>query len=269
MNRKQLVNLIDEKQSFLCLGLDTDPVKLPEHLSKDAMGLLKFNKAIIDATLPYAVSFKLNIAFYEALGVEGWQALKETIDYIPRDKAFIIADAKRGDIGNTAAQYAKAFFKDLNCHAITINPYMGKDSVTPFLEYENKWSIVLGLTSNPGAIDVELQELKNGRMVFEETMDRMSQYGTDQNMMFVVGATKAEYFERLRSVSPNHFYLVPGVGAQGGKLEDLKPLMTHDCGLLVNSSRGIIYASSDTDFASAAGEKARDLQQQMAKMLNN
>ncbi|GAB5539626.1 MAG: orotidine-5'-phosphate decarboxylase [Salibacteraceae bacterium] len=267
MNRKELVSLINKKQSFLCVGLDTDPDKLPTHLPKTAQGMLAFNKAIIDATLPHTVSYKLNIAFYEAMGVEGWRALKETIDYIPKDEAFIIADAKRGDIGNTASQYAKAFFVDLNADAITVNPYMGKDSVTPFLDYKDKWSIVLGLTSNPGAEDVELQVLENGRYVFEETMDRIAKYGNDENLMFVVGATKSEYFERLRAVSPNHFYLVPGVGAQGGKLEDLKPLMTSDCGLLVNSSRGIIYASSGEDFAIKAKVMAESIQGEMSYML--
>lgn len=268
MTRIELAALIQRKQSFLCVGLDTDPAKLPDHLKGDIDGIYKFNKAIIETTLPYAVSYKFNIAFYEALGPKGWEILERCIQLVPEQEALIIADAKRGDIGNTAAQYAKAFFEALNCHAITINPYMGKDSVTPFLDFDGRWTIVLGLTSNPGAADIELQQLASGRMVFEEAMERMASYGTPDNMMFVVGATKAEYFDKVRDVVPEHFLLVPGVGAQGGSLEELKVLMTKDVGLLVNSSRQIIYASSNADFAQAAGAKAADLQAQMSAMLS-
>lgn len=267
MTRKDLVKLIYNKQSFLCVGLDTDPNKLPKHLPKDASGIVEFNKSIIDATIPYAVSYKLNIAFYEALGTQGWKALEDTIAHIPDGEAFIIADAKRGDIGNTARQYAKAFFENLNCHAITVNPYMGRDSVIPFLEYPGKSTIVLGLTSNPGAEDVELKKLENGSHVFEETMKTFATFGDEEQLMFVVGATKAMYFEKLRAIVPNHFFLVPGVGAQGGKLEDLKSIMTNECGLLVNSSRGIIFASDGPDYANAAANQAMLMQQQMAQML--
>lgn len=267
MNRKELIELIQRKRSFLCVGLDTDPSKLPAHLKNEKDGMYEFNKAIIETTLPYAVSYKLNIAFYEALGIEGWDILKRTIDLIPNREALIIADAKRGDIGNTAAQYAKAFFETLNCHAITINPYMGEDSVAPFLEYKDHWSIVLGLTSNPGAADIELLELKNGKMVFEAAIEKVASYGSEENLMFVVGATKAEYFTRIRKIIPNHFLLVPGVGAQGGSLEALSSVLTKDCGLLVNSSRQIIYASSGEDFAEAAAKQAALLQSTMNKML--
>lgn len=267
MNRTELVNLIRRKRSFLCVGLDTDPEKLPAHLPKDANGVLAFNKAIIESTLPYTVSYKLNIAFYEAMGLDGWKALQETIKLIPKGETLIIADAKRGDIGNTASQYAKAFFDNLDCDAITVNPYMGRDSVEPFLSYKGKWTIALGLTSNIGAIDIELLDLANGRMVFEEAIESLAKLGTTDNLMFVVGATKADYFDKIRAIIPEHFLLVPGVGAQGGKLEDLKGVMTNDCGLLVNSSRQIIYADGSEGFAEKAAIQAEKLQQQMAKML--
>lgn len=267
MNKTELVNLIRRKRSFLCVGLDTDPEKLPAHLPKDANGVLAFNKAIIESTLPYTVSYKLNIAFYEAMGLEGWKALQETIKLIPKGEALIIADAKRGDIGNSASQYAKAFFDNLDCDAITVNPYMGRDSVEPFLSYKGKWTIALGLTSNIGAIDIELLDLANGRMVFEEAIESLAKLGTTDNLMFVVGATKADYFDKIRAIIPEHFLLVPGVGAQGGKLEDLKGVMTNDCGLLVNSSRQIIYADGSEGFAEKAAIQAEKIQQQMAKML--
>ena len=267
MNRTELVNLIRRKRSFLCVGLDTDPEKLPAHLPKDANGVLAFNKAIIESTLPYTVSYKLNIAFYEAMGLDGWKALQETIKLIPKGETLIIADAKRGDIGNTASQYAKAFFDNLDCDAITVNPYIGRDSVEPFLSYKGKWTIALGLTSNIGAIDIELLDLANGRMVFEEAIESLAKLGTTDNLMFVVGATKADYFDKIRAIIPEHFLLVPGVGAQGGKLEDLKGVMTNDCGLLVNSSRQIIYADGSEGFAEKAAIQAEKLQQQMAKML--
>ena len=267
MNRKELFELISKKKSFLCVGLDTDPAKLPDHLKNDPDGVYRFNKEIIEATLPYAVSYKFNIAFYEAMGIEGWQVLERSLKLIPKGEALVIADAKRGDIGNTAAQYAKAFFETLDCDAITINPYMGKDSVTPFLEYKSNWSIVLGITSNEGAQDIELIKAESGRFVFEEAMEKLASYGSSDNLMFVVGATKPAYFEMVRKVAPDHFLLVPGVGAQGGQLEDLKALMTEDCGLLVNSSRKIIYASSGIDFAEAAKQEAKNMQAKMSVML--
>lgn len=267
MTRTELAALITKKQSFLCVGLDTDPEKLPKHLPQSAEGVFEFNKGIIEATLPYAVSYKFNIAFYESMGIDGWKVLERSLKLVPKGEALIIADAKRGDIGNTAAQYAKAFFESLNCDAITINPYMGKDSITPFLAYENKWSIVLGLTSNLGAEDIELLKTEDGEFVFEAAMRKISTYGNDDNLMFVVGATKAEYFEKVRKAAPRNFFLVPGVGAQGGALEDLAPMLTDDCGLLVNSSRGIIYASKGTDYAEASAKASQAIQQKMADML--
>ena len=267
MDRKELTALIQRKKSFLCVGLDTDPDKLPAHLGEDAAAVVAFNKAIIDATLPYTVSYKLNIAFYEAMGIEGWEAMEETIAHIPKGEALIIADAKRGDIGNTAARYAKAFFETFECDAITINPYMGEDSVTPFLEYKDKWSIVLGLTSNKGAQDIEMLKLEDGRYVFEEAIDRIRQWGTPDNLMFVVGATQIDHLHRIRKIIPEHFLLVPGVGAQGGKLQDLQSLMNSDSGLLVNSSRKIIYASSEGDFAERAADEAARMQAEMKTML--
>lgn len=267
MTRRELYQLIKTKQSFLCVGLDTDPLKLPPHLLNDPDGVFHFNQAIIEATLPYAVSYKLNIAFYEAMGVKGWQVLEKTLSIIPKGEAFIIADAKRGDIGNTAAQYAKAFYHSFNCDAVTVNPYMGEDSLTPFLLDTGKWAIALGLTSNKGAADIELLKLEDGRYVFEAAIARMVQLGTSDNLMFVVGATQPEFFQRIRKVAGDHFLLIPGIGAQGGKLEDLRPLLTNDVGVLVNSSRNIIYASQGEDFAQAAGLEAARLQQDMAAML--
>jgi len=267
LNRQELIELIYRKRSFLCVGLDTDPEKLPTHLKSDKDGVYEFNKAIIESTLPYAVAYKLNIAFYEAMGVKGWEILSRTIQLIPKGESLIIADAKRGDIGNTASQYAIAFFEKLDCDAITVNPYMGKDSVQPFLEFSNKWTIVLGLTSNPGASDIEMLKLATGEYVFEAAMRSVAEYGTSENLMFVVGATKAENFERIRRIAPDHFLLVPGVGAQGGTLHDLKPLLIADCGVLVNSSRQIIYADSSHEFPEAAAREAADLQKQMAELL--
>jgi len=267
MTKPELVELIRRKKSFLCVGLDTDPDKLPEVLKDDPDAVFEFNKAIIESTLPFAVSYKLNIAFYEAMGIEGWDILKRTIELIPPREALIIADAKRGDIGNTAARYGKAFFETLNCDAITVNPYMGEDSITPFLEYEGKWSIVLGLTSNDGAKDIELLKLEDGRYVFEAAMTTTAKLGSSEQIMFVVGATQSEYFERIRKVAPDHFLLIPGVGAQGGQLTDLKGLMTPETGILVNSSRQIIYASSGEDFAEASAHEAEKLQIQMSEMM--
>jgi len=268
MTKAELVELIKRKKSFLCVGLDTDPDKLPISLKNDPDGVFEFNKAIIESTLPFAVSYKLNIAFYEAMGIKGWDILQRTIDLIPPREALIIADAKRGDIGNTAARYGKAFFETLNCDAITVNPYMGEDSITPFLAYEGKWSIVLGLTSNTGAKDIELLKLEDGRYVFEAAMSATAKLGTSEQIMFVVGATQTQYLERIRIVAPDHFLLIPGVGAQGGELTDLKVLMTSEVGILVNSSRQIIYASSDVDFAEASAIEAEKLQIQMGDMLN-
>ena len=267
MTKAELVELIKRKKSFLCVGLDTDPEKLPESLKDDPDGVFEFNKAIIESTLPFAVSYKLNIAFYEAMGIEGWDILQRTIDLIPPREALIIADAKRGDIGNTAARYGKAFFETLNCDAITVNPYMGEDSITPFLDYEGKWSIVLGLTSNVGAKDIELLKLEDGRYVFEAAMEATAKLGSSEQIMFVVGATQTEYLERIRKVAPDHFLLIPGIGAQGGQLTDLKMLLTPEIGILVNSSRQIIYASSGEDFAEASATEAEKLQVQMSVML--
>lgn len=267
MTKAELVELIKRKKSFLCVGLDTDPEKLPESLKDHPDGVFEFNKAIIESTLPFAVSYKLNIAFYEAMGIEGWDILQRTIDLIPPREALIIADAKRGDIGNTAARYGKAFFETLNCDAITVNPYMGEDSITPFLGYEGKWSIVLGLTSNVGAQDIELLKLEDGRYVFEAAMEATAKLGSSEQIMFVVGATQTEYLERIRKVAPDHFLLIPGVGAQGGQLTDLKMLLTPEIGILVNSSRQIIYASSGEDFAEASAIEAEKLQVLMSAML--
>ena len=253
MTKAELVELIKRKKSFLCVGLDTDPDKLPASLKNTPDGVFEFNKAIIESTLPFAVSYKLNIAFYEAMGIEGWDILQRTVDLIPPGEALIIADAKRGDIGNTAARYGKAFFETLNCDAITVNPYMGEDSITPFLDYKGKWSIVLGLTSNKGA--------------FEAAMEATAKLGSSEQIMFVVGATQTEYLGRIRKVAPDHFLLIPGVGAQGGKLKDLQVLMTSEVGVLVNSSRQIIYASSGKDFAEASAIEAEKLQVQMGDMI--
>lgn len=268
MTKAELVELIRRKESFLCVGLDTDPERLPSLLKDHPDAVFEFNKAIIESTLPFAVSYKLNIAFYEAMGTKGWNILKRTIDLIPPREALIIADAKRGDIGNTAARYGKAFFETLNCDAITINPYMGEDSITPFLEYEGKWSIVLGLTSNAGAKDIELLKLDDGRFVFEAAIEATAKLGTSEQIMFVVGATQTEHMNRVRKVAPDHFLLIPGVGAQGGQLSDLKSLMISEIGILVNSSRQIIYASSGDDFAEASASEAQKLQKQMAEMMN-
>lgn len=248
------------------MGLDTDSEKLPVHLKDDPNGILKFNLAIIEKTLPYAVAYKLNIAFYEAMGIKGWEVLRDTIAAIPNGEAMIIADAKRGDIGNTATQYATAFYHTFNCDAVTVNPYMGEDSVTPFLQDPGKWAIVLGLTSNKGASDIELIQTNNGKYVFEEAMAKIVSWGSTENLMFVVGATKPAFFQKIRNIAPEHFLLIPGIGAQGGSLIDLLPLVTKEIGILVNSSRNIIYASSGENFAEAAGLEASQLQRDMAAM---
>ncbi len=270
MTREQLIQQIFQKKSFLCVGLDTDAKKIPAHLLDLHDPIVEFNKAIIDATAPYCVAYKPNLAFYEAHGVHGMIAFKKTIEYIRERHPhhFIIADAKRGDIGNTSKMYARTFFEEYDVDALTIAPYMGEDSVTPFLEYEGRWVVMLALTSNKGSFDFQLMQDADGERLFEKVMRKGQEWGTPQNMMFVVGATRGEMFKDVRRVAPDHFLLVPGVGAQGGSLEEVcRYGMTKDCGLLVNSSRGIIYASSDEHFAEIAANKAREIQQQMAAEL--
>ncbi len=260
MNRKRLVEHIQTKKTYLCVGLDTDVNKLPAHLPKTKDGIVTFNKAIIDATLEHCVSYKINTAFYEALGTKGWEAMEETVAYIPNTH-FKIADAKRGDIGNTGEQYAKAFFETINFDAITVAPYMGEDSIRPFLEYENKWAIILGLTSNKGAKDFEMQKLEStytdehsrATFLYEQVIETVCKWGNSDNTMFVIGATQATEFTNIRSIIPNHFLLVPGVGFQGGSLAEVSQYgMTEDIGLLVNASRAIIFAGSGEDFAAEA-----------------
>lgn len=270
MNKQQLVENIFHKKTFLCVGLDTDVDKIPEHLfdvSDDP--IFEFNKQIIDATADLCVAYKLNLAFYESIGLEGWDALERTVDYIRSNypDQFIIADAKRGDIGNTSAMYARTFFGNMDFDAVTVAPYMGQDSVAPFLTYENKWTILLALTSNKGAFDFQYME-ENGVKLFEKVLKTSKEWGSDENMMYVVGATKAEMLTEIRKIIPNHFLLVPGVGAQGGSLQEVVKYGKNDeCGLLVNSSRQIIYASSDVDFAEKAREEALKVQQEMAELL--
>lgn len=276
MNRQQIIDQIREKNSFLCVGLDSAIEKIPSHLMACEDPVFEFNKQIIDATKAYTVAYKPNLAFYESRGLDGWQSLKRTIDYLNETapEVFTIADAKRGDIGNTSAQYAKAVFageSGFEFDAVTVAPYMGEDSVAPFLGFDGKWVILLALTSNKGAFDYQLLENKNSdKRLFEEVLECSKGYGNDENMMFVVGATKATMLADVRKIVPNHFLLVPGVGAQGGSLEEVaKYGMNSDCGLLVNSSRGIIFASSDTDFAEVAAEKAKALQEEMAVYLKS
>ena len=283
MTRQELIEQIKQKQSFLCIGLDTDINKIPECVKKLvddqcedeedrlAMYIYVFNKFIIDATAPYCVAYKPNLAFYECYGIDGMYAYDRTVNYLKSKypKHFIIADAKRGDIGNTSKMYAKTFFEgDTQVDALTVAPYMGEDSVTPFLGYDGKWVILLALTSNKGSHDFQLTEDANGERLFEKVLRTSQQWGNDENMMYVVGATQGQMFEDIRKVAPTHFLLVPGVGAQGGSLEEVcKYGINKDCGLLVNSSRGIIYASADNDFAEVAGQKAQELQQQMSTEL--
>lgn len=273
MKRNELVENIFRKGSFLCTGLDPDIKKIPQHLLEECgpeHPVLRFNKAIIDATAPYCVAYKPNLAFYESLGAEGVRVFEDTVSYI-REKypdQFIIADAKRGDIGNTAAMYARCFFEQMNVDAVTLAPYMGEDSVRPFLNYEDKWSIILALTSNKSASDFETVPDENGKPLYERVLKVSSGWGSPVNTMYVVGATQAEHLADIRKIVPRHFLLVPGVGAQGGSLEDVARYgMIDECGLLVNSSRGIIYASSGRDFAEAAGEAARELARQMKALL--
>lgn len=273
MKRNELVDNIFRKGSFLCVGLDTDPLKLPACLEgSDCERALTFNKAIIDATAPYCVAYKPNLAFYEAMGPDGLKVLDETVRYIRQNHPdqFIIADAKRGDIGNTAKLYARALFETMDFDAVTLAPYMGQDSVQPFLDYTDKWSIVLALTSNKSATDFELVEDKNGDRMYERVLRRSRHWGSPVNMMYVVGATQPEHFDAVRKLVPRHFLLVPGVGAQGGSLEEVcRHGLIDECGLLVNSSRGIIFASADRDFAQAAGEAAKELALQMKNILEN
>ena len=275
MTRQEIIDHIKEKRSFLCVGLDSDIKKMPQWLVEDADGdtytaMMAFNKAIIDATAPYCVAYKPNTAFYEAFGADGWKALADTIAYIKEKhpRHFVIADAKRGDIGNTSAMYARAFFNDLQADAITVAPYMGEDSVKPFIGYEGKWVILLALTSNKGSLDFQLIRDEDGNRLFENVIRKSQTWGTTDDTMYVVGATRGQMFEDIRKVAPDSFLLVPGVGAQGGSLEEVcRYGMTEDCGLLVNSSRAIIYASTGKDFAEAASEAAKTVAEEMKGFL--
>ena len=267
MTRQELINQIFTKKSFLCVGLDTDTKKIPQHLLAEEDPIFAFNKQIIDATAPYCVSYKPNLAFYEAFGIKGMVAFGKTVKYLQEHypNHFIIADAKRGDIGNTSAMYARTFFDEYDIDALTVAPYMGEDSVTPFLGYNDKWVVLLALTSNKGSHDFQLTRDENGVRLFEQVLKKSQQWGDANNMMYVVGATQGELFTDVRKIAPDHFLLVPGVGAQGGSLSEVcKYAMTKECGLLVNSSRGIIYASSGEDFATVAAQKTKELQEQMA-----
>lgn len=270
MTREQLFEQIIRKQSFLCVGLDTDIRKIPQHLLSEEDPIFSFNKAIIDATAAYCVAYKPNLAFYESMGVRGWISFEKTIQYLNEHypEQMIIADAKRGDIGNTSAMYARTFFEEINVDAVTVAPYMGEDSVTPFLGYEGKWVILLALTSNKGSHDFQLTEDTNGKKLFEKVLHKSQEWADAGQMMYVVGATQGKAFEDIRRIAPDHFLLVPGVGAQGGSLEEVcKYGMNSKCGLIVNSSRAIIYADSSEQYAQVAGEKAREVQQQMAAEL--
>jgi len=270
MNKAALLEQIKSKRSVLCVGLDTDLEKIPQHLLKEDDPVFAFNKAVIDATAAFTVAYKPNIAFYESMGVKGWQSLEKTIQYLDEKypEIFTIADAKRGDIGNTSKMYAKAFFENMNFDSVTVAPYMGEDSVTPFLEFPNKWVILLGLTSNKGAFDFQFIENAEGEVLFESVVKKAQEWATADQLMFVLGATKTEHLARLRAIAPDHFFLVPGVGAQGGSLEEvLKQATNKDYGVLVNSTRGIIYKSNGLDFAQAAGSAASTLQQEMERLL--
>lgn len=283
MNREELFNLIKRKKSYLCVGLDTDIEKIPEHLRKLEDPVFEFNKAIIDATMPYTVAYKPNMAFYESRGVEGWISLTKTIEYLNKfsSEVFTIADAKRGDIGNTSKMYAKTFFEHLNFDSVTVSPYMGSDSIEPFLGFDGKWVVILALTSNKGSGDFQMIKQSYGdtlenfgikslfrKKLYEKVISASSTWGTTDNIMYVVGATQSEYFTNVRVWAPDHFLLVPGVGAQGGSLEEVaKYGMNDHCGLLVNSSRGIIFASKGEDYAEVAGQKAKELQVIMEETL--
>lgn len=271
MTRKELIASIQRKRSFLCVGLDTDLKKVPARLLQEEDPVFAFNKAIIDATAPYCVAYKPNLAFYESMGVKGWIAFEKTVAYLRENypEQFIIADAKRGDIGNTSAMYARTFFEEMDLDAVTVAPYMGEDSVTPFLGYEGKWVILLALTSNKGSHDFQLTEDAQGEKLFEKVLRKSQEWAGNDQMMYVVGATQGKAFEDIRCIAPNHFLLVPGIGAQGGSLEEVcKYGMTSECGLIVNSSRAIIYADATERFAQVAGEKAREVQAQMAQELD-
>ena len=270
MNRKDLFENIKKKQSFLCVGLDTDIKKIPEHLLQEEDPIFAFNKAIIDATAPYCIAYKPNLAFYESMGVKGWISFEKTIAYLNEHypDQFIIADAKRGDIGNTSAMYARTFFEEIKLDAVTVAPYMGEDSVTPFLGYDNKWVILLALTSNKGSHDFQLTEDAQGERLFEKVLKKSQEWGNTDQMMYVVGATQGKMFEDIRKIAPDHFLLVPGIGAQGGSLSEVCQYgMNSQCGLIVNSSRAIIYADKTENFAAVAGIKAKEVQEEMAKEL--
>jgi orotidine-5'-phosphate decarboxylase len=268
MTRQELIIQIKKKQSFLCIGLDTDIKKIPLHLLELEDPIFEFNKKIIDVTKEFCVAYKPNIAFYESMGVNGWNSLQKTLDYIPND-IFTIADAKRGDIGNTSSMYAKGFFEKMNFDSVTVSPYMGEDSVTPFLEFKDKWAIVLALTSNKGGLDFQKIDGKNGIKLFEQVIETSKKWGNHKNMMYVVGATRAEELLEIRAIIPDHFLLVPGIGAQGGCLKDVaKYGLNTDCGLLVNSSRGIIYAGNGFNFDEKAKLEAEKIQQEMAVILS-
>ncbi len=266
MNRAQLKAQIFAKQSYLCVGLDTDIKKIPQHLLQEENPILAFNKAVIDATKDYTVAYKINTAFYEAMGIKGWQIMEETLNYIPKD-IFTIADAKRGDIGNTSEQYARTFFETFPYDSVTVAPYMGRDSVEPFLKFEGKWTIVLGLTSNEGSKDFQYLPVGDGKL-YEQVLTTVSQWGTPENLMFVIGATRTDQIAHVRSLLPQHFFLVPGVGAQGGDLAAIsRAALIEDGGLLVNVSRGVIYAGDGVDFTDKVHAAAQDYQQQMQTLL--
>lgn len=269
MTLQEIRNQIVKKNSFLCIGLDVDLEKIPTHLQKTEDPIFEFNKAIIEATHHLTVAYKPNTAFYEAYGLKGWQAFQKTVQYLNENypEIFVIADAKRGDIGNTSTRYAKAFFEEFPCDALTIAPYMGRDSVEPFLEFKDKFAILLGLTSNPGSMDFQMQDFQEEKL-YEKVLKTALNWDNSDNLMFVVGATQPEYFKRIREIAPDHFLLVPGVGAQGGDLKGVCEFgFNANCGLLINSSRGIIYASQKEDFAEAAAQKASELQQEMAEII--
>lgn len=266
MNRQEIIQQIKNKKSLLCVGLDTDITKIPQHLLKEENPILSFNKALIDATKEYAVAYKINTAFYEAYGAKGWEIMEQTLAYIPNN-IFTIADAKRGDIGNTSTQYAKAFFETLNFDSITIAPYMGQDSVQPFLAFKDKWGIVLGLTSNEGSHDFQ-HLISQDKALFEHVLRKVSQWGNSQNLMFVIGATRQEQLAQVRAICPEHFFLVPGVGAQGGDVATVcKSALNSDAGLLINVSRAVIYAGSGEDFQDKAQQAAKNYQQEMQVFL--
>ena len=267
MNKKAIIGQINKKKSFLCIGLDTDIQKIPSHLLAFDDPVFEFNKQIIDSTKDLCVAYKPNIAFYESMGQKGWQSLEKTLNYIPKD-IFTIADAKRGDIGSTSEMYARTFFENLNFDSVTVNPYMGEDSVLPFLNFSDKWVILLALTSNKGGLDFQKTKDKEGEYLFNKVLSVSQNWGSDKNMMYVVGATRVEELSQIRNRIPNHFLLIPGVGAQGGNLSDVaRHGMNKDCGILVNSSRGIIYAGKDHDFAQKARDEAKKIQSEMQHIL--